>query len=623
MKYFLIFLIFVGFFGTVFAQPIPEPTPVCGEEMVLKNGACVFADGPVCGSGTTYQDGICVVDKVDNSTKSSSGKWRGYPSIHDVESPLKQLGSGISADEIQCKESLFLVSKNDGTPACVTLVTKIELIIRGWAEDDRLLLGCTPSRYEKCYPSDPDEYRNALYVSYFGNDIDLPSSDDFEFKTLHMLNACTDRPSICYGKFENGTQVRISCDYPIHGCGVLSFDDYKPTETIEWKKYITVSASRIDESSLPDMLKVQPVKEFPEIQILTQLINGADGCKDGTEMCALSRGVSIDRTNPLGIRIGDHDDYTVSLDEEKANKLLSHLEWMIQEDWIYSVLEYEQRYYLVVLSTFDNVRTPDVKMKLIDTSLNPVNLSLGEILNYTIQVDSWATYGTTAKIGLVAVQDAKDSGIKVWIEPDVLEIPERSNATTTLFIQAQDDAKDGIYDVRVIGRANGNLASLYCSNTVCPSVNIGDSVWSISTFGSGSGRGIGGIETPENTWLDLDLNKKEFFDGEVAEIKAVLVNNSTEKITFVPNELLISVIKTEPVGYYENMYGIEARYESDEPITLEPNSKTLLVRPFYWNQTTFHNFEEEQRLDPKQYKIISKFVGENYDWSGEAWVEIK
>ena len=599
------------------------------------------------------------------------------------ESPLKQINSGKTIDEIKCKENLVLIQKYDGSPACVTEPTKQKLVERGWVNSNDFLLvlnnnqqktslddskidcnnqsnphqeyECFKEAFSNCIPAkvNPEIYTiegDPVYTTLsITSDCKIQGTADMStdrfWGTPEIITTQCDKIIVdqymwaiqnCDAKklpemqFNFGMQLYpqiLECEENGNIWDSKAFACINETphgnKSEQWKKYITVSASRIDESPLPDTVKVQHVKDFSEIQILSQLLNGADGCKDETEMCALPRGVSIDRTNPLGIKVYDQDDYTVSLDEEKANELLSKLEWTINEGWIYSVLKYEQKYYFVVLSTFDSVRTPDVKMRLIDTSLNPVKMEAGETLNYTIQLETWATYGPAAKIDLRAVQDAKDSGIKVWIEPEVLEIPERSNATATLFIQSSDDAKDGIYDVRVIGRANGNLADLYCSKTVCPTVNIGDSVWSISTFGSGSGRGIGGIETPENTWLDLDLNKKEFFDGEMAEIRAVLVNNSTEKITFTPNELLISVVKTEPVGYYENMYGIEARYESDEPITLEPNSKTLLVRPFYWNQTTFHNFEEEQRLDPKQYKIISKFVGDNYDWSGEAWVEIK
>ncbi|MCH7561250.1 MAG: hypothetical protein IIC67_07805 [Thaumarchaeota archaeon] len=51
--------------------------------------------------------------------------------------PLKQFKSGIAIDEIQCKESLILVTKHDGSPACVKPETKIKLIERGWVQHDR------------------------------------------------------------------------------------------------------------------------------------------------------------------------------------------------------------------------------------------------------------------------------------------------------------------------------------------------------------------------------------------------------------------------------------------------------------------------------------------------------
>jgi hypothetical protein len=67
--------------------------------------------------------------------------WHDSAKIYDYEikdmifpTPLKQIKSGISLNEIQCKESLVLVTKHDGSPACVKPVTKQHLIDRGWAE---------------------------------------------------------------------------------------------------------------------------------------------------------------------------------------------------------------------------------------------------------------------------------------------------------------------------------------------------------------------------------------------------------------------------------------------------------------------------------------------------------
>ncbi len=123
----------------VYAQPVPEPEPVCKEGTILTNGVCVSADGLMCGSGTTYQDGICVVDKIENTTEIStdpSKRWDSFASNYDMESPLKQFKSGITIDEIQCRDSLVLVTKHDGSPACVKPETIPRLMERNWIKDD-------------------------------------------------------------------------------------------------------------------------------------------------------------------------------------------------------------------------------------------------------------------------------------------------------------------------------------------------------------------------------------------------------------------------------------------------------------------------------------------------------
>ena len=58
----------------------------------------------------------------------------------------------------------------------------------------------------------------------------LPSSDDYDFQRRHMHNVCTEERSFCFGVFENGTQIMIQCDFPIHGCGPVSFDNYVEAE---------------------------------------------------------------------------------------------------------------------------------------------------------------------------------------------------------------------------------------------------------------------------------------------------------------------------------------------------------------------------------------------------------
>jgi len=50
----------------------------------------------------------------------------------DTLSPLKQLQSGITINNIQCRENFILIPKHDNSPACVKPETISKLIERGW-----------------------------------------------------------------------------------------------------------------------------------------------------------------------------------------------------------------------------------------------------------------------------------------------------------------------------------------------------------------------------------------------------------------------------------------------------------------------------------------------------------
>jgi hypothetical protein len=69
-------------------------------------------------------------------TYENGGMGGEFVIVPDLDrwTPLKQIKSGVAAEEIQCKESLTFVTKYDGSPACVKPVTKQHLIDRNWAE---------------------------------------------------------------------------------------------------------------------------------------------------------------------------------------------------------------------------------------------------------------------------------------------------------------------------------------------------------------------------------------------------------------------------------------------------------------------------------------------------------
>jgi len=62
---------------------------------------------------------------------SGGGEFAIDPNL-EIWSPLKQLKSGIPMEEIKCKESLILVQKYNGMPACVKYQSAITLTGRNW-----------------------------------------------------------------------------------------------------------------------------------------------------------------------------------------------------------------------------------------------------------------------------------------------------------------------------------------------------------------------------------------------------------------------------------------------------------------------------------------------------------
>ena len=71
-----------------------------------------------------------------------------------ISSPLKQFKSGIHPEDVKCKESLILVTKYDGFPACIKPESYAKLILRGWALVPKYIPGEMPKGIE--IPDDVD-----------------------------------------------------------------------------------------------------------------------------------------------------------------------------------------------------------------------------------------------------------------------------------------------------------------------------------------------------------------------------------------------------------------------------------------------------------------------------------
>lgn len=127
-----------------------------------------------------------------------------------ADSPLQQFKSGISVNQIKCNEGLvLLLHPIIETPACVKAKTEQKLVQRGWY-----------------YPV-PLGWPTGGILEY---EKTLPTYSELDVTRISFENCCAEN-MICYGNFDNGTTVRISCDgIVLHSCDVGSFDNYTLVE---------------------------------------------------------------------------------------------------------------------------------------------------------------------------------------------------------------------------------------------------------------------------------------------------------------------------------------------------------------------------------------------------------
>lgn len=72
---------------------------------------------------------------IDNKTKIGYGfsvMFDATSKLQTFPSPLKQLKSGIKAENVQCNKGFLLAVKIDHAPACITESSAVKLFLRGW-----------------------------------------------------------------------------------------------------------------------------------------------------------------------------------------------------------------------------------------------------------------------------------------------------------------------------------------------------------------------------------------------------------------------------------------------------------------------------------------------------------
>ena len=203
MKYFLILVILIGFVGTVFAldDEILHPKMIALEEH-YEIQIIGLEDEYVIGEEYSFH---FVISGYGHSCASYQVS---YP---DENGNIMFLGTEpLCAPETSMHEFKINSSDRKGTLGNI-----------GIKKPGTFTVTVTFEKPNKYFPTKIS--KEFLVVE---SSTKLPSSEDYEFESLSGAR-CDGEPSVCYGIFPNGTKIQIQCDYVRHGCGPVSFDDYK------------------------------------------------------------------------------------------------------------------------------------------------------------------------------------------------------------------------------------------------------------------------------------------------------------------------------------------------------------------------------------------------------------
>jgi len=410
----------------------------------------------------------------------------------------------------------------------------------------------------------------------------------------------------------------------ISGCNSAP---YPSTDKFLPQKIIWISVIEIEKNQTSGDCTILNEDSAHKLPKLEQSILGATQCKEGNhEFCAIPSGIGLTSVNDFGVAVDDSLNYRTSLTQDETENLLHQIKLAAHGKLNFGDVKYHGKYYQVILQTTDQHISPQI----IAEFLQPIShtndpLQKGESINYTVLVRTLATYGKPVNVAFSAKPNAKDSGLHVDFEPSNLVIPERSEAKTNLIVHADENTRDGIYSFFYNGTTGNDMVWISCrSFGSCPSVQIGNSSWSIQTYGNDTYGGNGNVNPIPSLKLDVVTDKTVYHFGENVEIKNFIINNSTKKITLDKDlRLWVQVYNKNQKGSYVFFYAILAMYD-DQPMVLEPKSKTLLARAFYWDQQTFRYMTPPQWVGPGTYIIDSSFTGYNGTvWDTEAPISIK
>lgn len=373
---------------------------------------------------------------------------------------------------------------------------------------------------------------------------------------------------------------------------------------------IDKNQTKLDCTSLTD----ENLSNLPSVE---QALNGADQCKQGKDnICSFPSGVSITMVSDGIIPIEDRVNYAASLTNDESNSLLDEIKLDPHGSQAVGDVQYDDKYYQIMLSSSDKPGSSQVYPRFTpEPGYTPDDLVKDQSINYTITLQTLATFGRPAKVELYPVISALDSGLTARITPNALFIPERSTVNATMIVTAGTNAQNGTYPIGFSGKVLDGGFSGGMVRSECPCIRIGNSDWTINTFDSGGGY-WSGKDPP--SWLksEITTDKQVYHVGDTVEIKNFLVNNSPNKIT-LDNELRLFIHvynQVNDTGAHRYFYGIEATNDG-KPVVLEPHSMTMIARPFYWDQSDLRSESISHKVVPAKYHVDMSFGSYN----GTVW----
>ena len=349
----MIFLILIGFTGTIFAsdnqivhiehyQPdvelLPDNTVQYGESFTIHAWLPIYDDKP-----EELQYFVDVLDSENNQVDSTL--WFAkedfvyefdttHPAYHitkggtyfikiekadqlqrtgsfyktlefkinflqDTLAPLKQFKSGILIENIQCKNNLVLIQKYNSSPACVTEQTKIKLIEREWARDNSVL--------SKANTNCMTIKQSKEIASFFKTPTYLPEG----YSHVCSRSGMPFESYIVYYNQEFPTNWQI---HELVNDGAIFIYQVDEKNMIDEKEFQTYgSPEQRTQETYDDVIKNNPSLNPQLITINEMLAYAVDSCPDcGMQTANFTDGTSIQESTLTKTRIKFIDDNGVS-----------------------------------------------------------------------------------------------------------------------------------------------------------------------------------------------------------------------------------------------------------------------------------------------------------------------